>query len=176
MDFQISERAPGSKRTPGLVEVLYAVKSVLSTIATPTASPTTQAQKVTITTAHVPITDEGFRSMYISSRKSEWMFESAGDEDAKSVTMQINAFIPGMTPEQAAFLYDDPDMIILVPNGPCGTSEYLQLGTKCDGVKIKSFKAGSKRFGGTDAKGIELVLESSQGFITFYNAAIPLPA
>lgn len=176
MDFLISDRAPGSKRSPGLVEVLYMLKSDIATLQTPTASPTTQAEKVTIDDAHVPVTDEGFRAMYISARKSEHQTDSAGDEDAKSAVEKIVGFIPGITPEIAAFLYDDPELIILVPNGPCGTSEYRQLGTKCEGVKIKEWKYSSKKFGGTEAKGVELTLEATQTNMLFYTAAVPLPA
>lgn len=176
MDFNIQTKAPGSKRTPGVVEGLYILKSDLATISTPVANPSNQAQKVTISTAHVPVTDEGFRRMYINTKKSELKVMGEGDEDSKSAKHQLEFFIPGMTAELAAFLLDDPEFIFLVPNGPCGTSEYFQLGTKCDGARIVTWEFTTGKFGSTDAKGIKGTLEAVQSNILLYTAAIPLPA
>jgi hypothetical protein len=176
MDFQISTKAPGPKISPGVVEGLYILSSDLTTIATQPNSPATQAEKVTIATAHIPTVGEGFRKMYISNKKSELKITGEGDEDAKSAKCELEVFIPGLTANLAAFLYDDPDMIFLVPNGPCGTSEYFQLGTKCDGAKISKWEFTTGKFGGSEVKGVKATIQSLQSSILLYTAAIPVPA
>jgi len=176
MDFLISTRAAGARRGPGVVEALYALKSDIATLATPPPSPANQLEKVTIEGPHIMVTDEGFRKMYISPRKSEHTAKSTGDEDAKSDEEQLEGFIPGGTEEMAAFLLDDPELIILIPDGPCGTSRYRQMGTKCEGAKIASWEYASGKFGGNDAKGIKVMITSLQSSMLFYVDAIPEPA
>jgi hypothetical protein len=175
MDFLIAAAPAGAQKTPGVIEALYCVKSDLSTIGTPPAVPTTQAEKVTISTAHVAVATEGFRKMYISTKKAEALFKGVGDEDGQSVDGELDAFIPGITPEWAAFLYDQPEMIILIPDGPCGTSRYYQLGTKCDGARVKEWEAKTGKFGSTEVKGIQVKIGAVQSSILFYTAAVPVP-
>ncbi len=175
MDYLISDRVPGTRRTPGVVECMYIEKSRLETIAVPAANPGTIAAKVTIVGAHVPTGTNGFRKMYLQPKKSELKGKSAGDIDSKSVDIVLEGFIPGMYEELAAFLLDDPELIILVPNGPCGTSQYLQLGTKCDGAYVTEHEYTSGIFGGNTAKGFKVMISAQQSSYLFYNSAIPLP-
>ena len=173
MDFNVATKASSAKRAPGLVELWFCKKDELSTIAVPLASPSTQAEKVTIDGPHVATVGNGFQKLYISTRKSKGMWATEGDQDSKSVKHSVEVFVPGMTKEIAALLFDDPEMIVLYPNGPCGTSEYLQIGTKCDGGYIEKAEGGTETFGGTNAKGTTLTISASQSAIYFYNDAIP---
>lgn len=176
MDLLINTAPTGAQKTPGVIEALYCLKSDLTTISTPIASPTTQAEKVTISVAHVAAVNEGFRKIYISTKKAEAIFKGVGDEDGQSVDGELDAFIPGITPEWAAFLYDQPELIVLIPDGPCGTSRYYQLGTKCDGARVKEWEAKTGKFGSTEVKGIQVKIGAVQSSILFYTAAVPLPS
>jgi hypothetical protein len=176
MDFNIATKAPSSKRQPGLVECLYAVKDDINILQVPAVNGATPADRVTITQAHVfADPTNGFRKCYISQEKSDAMFKSFGDKDSKGSDSTVDVFIPGITPEVAGFLNEDPELILLIPNGPCGTSEYLQIGDRCKGADIQEWEAKFNKRGGNDSKGVQIKMNAKMSYITFYTAAIPIP-
>lgn len=176
MDFNIAQKAPSAKRQPGLVECWYALKDSISQLQVPPVDGATPAERVVITTAHVfGNAAEGFRKCYISQEKSDAMFKSFGDKDSKGSDSTVDIFIPGITPQIAGFLNEDPELIILIPNGPCGTSEYLQIGDRCKGADISEWEAKFNKRGGNDSKGVQIKINAKMNYITFYQAAIPIP-
>jgi hypothetical protein len=176
MDFHLDLQADASKRTPGVVEAWYAVKNELSTIATPSPSAATPMERIYINDDHV-FSDEtnGWRKMYLST-KTKAVIKSFGDEDAKGAETTLEAFIPGINAKIAGFLFEDPELIVLIPNGPCGTSEYIQIGDKCRGAKITEWEANTQELGANSAKGVSLKISRKGSFLTLYAGALPEPS
>jgi hypothetical protein len=174
MDLNIAIR---SKKKPGLTQVLYATEEILTTIAEPTATPTTQAQKVTISGDHVFVTGEGFRKMFVNLDKSNFNLEGSGDRFSKTNKAMLKCFIPGDQKEVAAMIKDDPSFLILMQQNPCQSGSYWQLGTKCDLATIDaaSTKWTSGTIDGSTVMGWEFDLMCYQDTVYYYEGEVTLP-
>lgn len=173
MAFDIATKGPNE--TPGIASFAWIAKhSDFLVIAGLPASPSTQAQKVTIADNHTFTPPKGFEKMYIDVDNS--MLEGAGfgTKDNKGATMRLNAFFPGTKVEFAAFLKDNPELIVLVPDGNCdGVPRYQQIGTKCSPAKIVAEWAyNSATAGSTDNRGFEFQIECHQGSLLFYTGTV----
>lgn len=175
MDFQISTAQEGSKVSPGILRIYYAETSDFTTISTPPASPTDEADKLVIATAHTPVDSEhGFREGYISQEKSELEMTGVGDVDGRATKNDLKIFIPGDDKHALHFVYKNPKLLVLVEKSPCGGSEYYQVGSKCTPAKITDWKFMTKKIGGNESKGIEITIGNVQDRPLLYTASIPL--
>lgn len=175
MDFDIAQRGPSE--TPGIgAFAWYAKFDTFDTIATTPASPANQAEKVTIADAHTFLGTEGFRKMYVDVDNSSLEGAGFGTKDNKGVTMSLNAFFPGTKKEFAAFLKDNPELIVLVGDAECGSGQYKQIGTKCSPAKIDAeWSYNSATAGSNDNRGYEFRIVCHQASVLWYEGAVTEP-
>ena len=173
-DFQIATK-PANKR-PGVGRYIWYTSVDEVTLATVPASPTTQAEKVTIDDDHTfASTSNGWRKMWIDQETSNVIFAGVGAIGSKGATGTIQVMIPGTKKEVAAFIKDDPELVILVPNPDCD-GEYLQLGNACSPLLIQpdyEFKTGT--VSGTDMKGFTINLKYTTDVPTWYTGVVTEP-
>lgn len=171
MDFAIQNRSIKKK---GLTRVLYAVKSDFTTLAEPPASPSTQAEKVTISTNHAFAEGNGFREAWVNLDTSKLDLEISGSRYSKSGKAKLSMMIPGDSANISAFVQDDPELIILVQQNPCQSGAYWQIGTKCQGANIA---AGAKWTSGAqegDDMGWEIPIEANQSSVLYYTGTVTM--
>jgi hypothetical protein len=175
MDFDIASKVAGVDRNPGLGRIWYAELGDFDTLAGVYASPSTQAEKVTIDGDHTFTGTEGFRLMYTTAEKRSLETSVVGEEDSKGKMVDISAFFPGTDEEFEAFLLDDPDLICIVEPFPCNGTKKLQVGTACAPAKIveDSYKSGTIKEG---VKGYEFKIRAYQGSLLFYPGTITEPS
>lgn len=176
MDYQIANKVAGENRKPGLGKINYAELSTFDNLATVFASPSNQAEKVTIDGAHTfnnPVT-EGFFELYATDTLRMLETEVVGERDSKGKKVTVSGFFPGTSEEFEAFLLDDPDLILLCEPFPCNGTKIIQVGTACSPARIveDSYKTGTNAEG---KKGYEFKIEAFQSSLLFYTGPIPRP-
>jgi len=176
MDFGITLKTAGVNTTPGLGNVWYAELSEFNVLASVFATPSSQAEKVTIDGDHTfTVGTDGFRLMYTTAEKRDLESAGIGEEDSKGRMVEVLCFFPGTSAEFEAFLLDDPELICVVEPFPCNGTNRLQIGTSCAPAKIApdhSFKAGTVKEG---VKGYEFKIRSYQPSLLFYQGVITEP-
>lgn len=174
MDLNIDYK---SARKPGLTQCLYALYDELSTVAEPVPS-TTPESKVTITADHVfSATGNGWRKMFLNTKKSMLDFQGAGDEFSGSGEVRVKCFIPGDEKAVAAMIQLNPEFLILVQQAPCQAGSYWQIGTKCNGANIdlSTAKWTSGTVDGKTVMGWEFDIVSTQDTLYYYEGTVTLP-
>lgn len=177
MDFEIKDKPAGGKRAPGIGTVWYGEYNKFDVIGTIAPSPATQRDKVVIAVDHTftdPIT-EGFRKMYTTDTKSALEGAGYGEKDSGGADIKLNAFFPGTSEEFAAFLKDDPDLILLVNPGDCSDSTMYQIGTKCSPAKIMKDWGFNSGMLGDGTKGFEFRIQAFMPTLLFYEGLISEP-
>ncbi|MFN8698315.1 MAG: hypothetical protein ACK505_00105 [Flavobacteriales bacterium] len=173
MDLNIATK---SSTKPGLTKVLYALKSTFTTIAEPPASPTTQAQKVTIADDHVFASGQGWREAFMNDDRTNLAFEGQGDRFSKTGKLTLNLIIPGDEKTVAAMIKDDPEMILLIQKNPCQSGAYYQLGTKCKGATIEGGATWASGVAdGSEVMGWEIPISCNQDTLYYYEGEVTLP-
>lgn len=177
MDFAIDTKPAGKDRSPGIGNVWYGELSAFDVIATPPASPASQAEKVTISDTHTftdPVT-EGFRKLYTTDTLRDLQDERTGGRDSRGKKVIVNCFYPGTKKEFEAFLLDDPELIVIVEPFPCDGTTKIQVGTKCSPARIMEDSFQSQRIDATEGKGYTFQLVAYQSSLLFYDGAITEP-
>lgn len=172
MDFNIAAKGPSE--VPGIgTHAWYAKYDEFVNIATTPANPATQAEKVTIDDDHTFGVGDGFRKMYVDVDNSMLDGTGYGTKHNKGVTMALNAFFPGTKKEFAAFLKDNPELIVLVPDATCGNGELKQIGTKCSPAHIDpEWTYNSATAGSNDNRGFEFRIVCHQPSLLWYAGTV----
>jgi hypothetical protein len=174
MDFLIDER-PASIQSPGLGIVYYSEVGNFTAIAGLPASPTTQAEKVTISDDHTFPTDEGFREIYSTDNRKKFDVNGFGGRESGGADNIIELFYPGSREEFDAFLKDDPELIILVGNPDCSSGKFSQIGTKCSPAKImKDWNFTSQVKGASEDAGYLFKVQAFQASKLTYTGTVTL--
>lgn len=161
MDTQDYEISSGQNPT-GLARRIFLQEiSKFTTIAQPSASPTTQADEMKITTDHTFTGTVGFHQLFVHENTPELDGENVGEDGSPTRTYKVMGFHPNYNPALEAETSVDKSYIVLVERVCVGSGKYFQLGTQCLGAKIKSvLKSGKTREGGRF--GHEIEIEATQ--------------
>jgi hypothetical protein len=157
-------------------EALIAELDWFTTIAVPVGPFTNYGDDSIIAGDHVFVATKGFRQIYISNRSSELTADYLGDQDTRSVMPKLNAFMPGINPVTTTFFAENKRYIVLIPDIDCGTTRYVQVGTKCRGAEIpaSSVKMKGGKAESNDPRGHEFEINGFAPRMYFYDGAVTL--
>lgn len=144
-----------SNNNTGLSEkLLIAPTNWLTTIATPSATPSAPGDEVLITADHVFDTGKGFIEIDATQDTVDLISEIVGDNaDSLSNKFTLNGFLAGLTPENLEFVKNMKNDSFIILMKDC--NRYYQLGSNCGSlVKGQGTISTGKRSGG--AKGHNL--------------------
>jgi hypothetical protein len=167
-DFNISSKGPNKRAGVGRF-AWYSAISEIETIASLPASPSTQADKVTISDDHIFTGTNGFRKMYVDQDQANLIATGIGTIESKAADITLQVYFPGTKKEFAAFIKDDPEMILLVPSPDCDDNEYIQVGSGCSPARINpdwEFKTGTTS--GNDGKGFMVNIKATASSVVWY--------
>lgn len=165
--------ADGSNNDGGLANyVYYAPLSHVNTFPTVPASPTTNADVVTIADDFVMETGKKFLKVYCTRDMGELTSKMVGETDSKSYENKVDLFIPGNEAEIAAFLekIKNTNAVWLVPDRE---GKVRVLGSENLPAKIEVGETTSGKKAG-DARGTKMTISSVGRIAPFYTGDIPL--
>lgn len=101
-------------------------------IKTPTASPSTLADLVSISTAHTFKTGKCFKLGYCTQDKGKFDAKTQGEADGRSFKQEFEFFLPGSAVEAHGFAAQakNDNFIFLVEMPDSADSGYIQVGTE----------------------------------------------
>lgn len=144
MDFEIGAVSPNTEK--GLGTLYFAERSLFTAIAQLPSAPANQEEKVTISDAHTFAGTDGFQKLTFNPKKSNYKSVPTGGDYSRGYEHTLEIVVPGNSKKFAAFLKDNPDIIIVATNVACGgtSQDPVQIGSKCGKVTIKPTEYDSK--------------------------------
>lgn len=170
----MDEPASDTPKLAGMPRIGYLAKiSDILTEQFPIPNPTTAAERVTISEAHVMKTGKKFIRMYCVKNKGSMETKSVGDVKMLEADTEIKYFYPTdeATARGMAEEFLGVDLMSLQPNR--SGSQIIQTGDSRSPLNLKSFKIGWGGKSGEDY-GIEFVFGHDGLIPRVYDAAIPL--
>lgn len=143
------------------------------TIAQLPASPSTQAEKVTISDDHTFGVGAGFEKLYVDQRKTNYQVTGTGSVENKGGRAEVVAMFPGTKKEFDAFLKDNPELICLVEDPDCSAGVKKQIGTKCSPARIDvDWTYNSGTVGEDEDRGYAFKIFAHQSGNLYYEGAL----
>lgn len=173
VDLTEIDYADGAKTNPGINQYIYvAPVSYILTIQKPVSNPTTHAQMVTISTAHVMKTGQKFEKVYCIRNKGEIEAKGVGGIKMRATESELKIFVPGTKAELKGWLENvkNRDLLILVP-GRDGEIHQLGTGDLPASLKEHNWKTGAKP---GDDLGLEVTFSADGEMPWTYAATIPI--
>jgi hypothetical protein len=166
-----------SASSPGIASIIYiiAIRNIDVFGIYNSTNSTAQGASVIVDTDHIPVSGQGFITMYSTQKFSEMKGETTGETDSRSMKIKVSAFSPGLSEAQSEFYknaLNEEGFIILVKDADCSTGKVYQVGTHCSPAEIMgSFESGNKD-GGKKAWNFEF--EALNPFLSYYAGNIIL--
>lgn len=173
VDFADLDFPDGGDNDAGIASYIYLakVKDVLNWPTLP-PTPTTLAQKVTLTGNFEMKEGKRFYKLYCTRDKGDLNSDMVGEMDSKSAENKLKIFIPRTTPENIGFLEECKNTNVVAISVERDGSMRV-IGSELLPAKLFTGKAGSGSKAG-DAKGIDVEISSVGRIAPFYTGTIPL--
>lgn len=150
----------------------YAPIEDFLSIKTVTASPTTPADLVTISTAHTFKTGKCFKKLYCTLNKGSVEAKGQGEVDGRSFKQTGKIFLPGTEAAAHGFaaMVKNDNMLFLFEMPDSSSKGYIQVGTEMFPAKVNpNFTTATNESG---VRGYEFEIETVSPRTYVYTAAV----
>lgn len=164
---------PGSNRS-GIGGVVYAAELAFFDTFGAFATNTNPGDELRITGDHEFLTGKGFVPWECEDDVSNLKIPITGTKSSLGVKPELSVFWPGLDPSRMWHAMQNKAYILLLQAFGCNSNQYLQLGDRCNPVRIlpsDGFSSGTA--GGNDARGFNVKLGSNYS-VYFYEGELVL--
>jgi len=134
---------------------------------------TTAGANAVVDTDHEPFTGKGFMKIYHNADISNLNAETVGDRDSERIVTKCEIMVPGNDADLAEFAKEvlSKDYILLLKEPSCAAGATIQVGTECNGARLRpKFQSGTATGG---SKGWTFEVEAREQFL-FYTGTVTL--